>query len=977
MSKILRSKIPPNLFCRPCAATTIHKIHKPTRLPNPHPQHPIVDTKGPKSSYPGLYLHIDLHGKVKHVTRGGCAYFAVVVDDFSNRVFTILLRKKRHFFPHLTRLIDIIEGETNNRVVKIKADGDGIFRKEEFQAFLDARHILFTPSTPYVSHHNGKAERAIGVIKRMARTMLVQSGLPRSYWGEAVLYATHILNRLPRKGVPPPFNCALSAWRGSDIDNPLKPLHPFGCETWALDHKVRPSNVSIPLAEQTGVPCIFLGLQSDKGSYRVISLVHDRLLHTIHVKFNDNSFPVTSQHHYKLDFDALLTENDKFLEPIIRDKYGEIEGNIPPSHNFDDPVPSSNLPENASREVRDTPVATRTIHDPNKGRNSRAFLEQFATNSLSALYLGGDDHAMSKAESDNHNKIVREILSSVCKGEKGGYNILVNSLKAVVHNIPSNQKQAYNSEEKDKWIEAESRHLKLLAERMWADLVDLPPGKKAIPVRWVYDRKGKEAEHTARLVLLGFLQRYGIDYNETYSPTVQWRVIRYLLALWTINDWEVGEKVDLKQAFNSTPIDISILVKQPPGHEIKGLEHKVYKLNKSLPGGKQMSRNLHLALRKLLIEKAGFRSILTDGCVYRWDDPDDLDNFLILVIWVDDCFFFGKSVKGKEKIDSVCELLRRSEYNVHRLGEITQSSVLGCRVLRDRASRTTTIDLVDSIEDLLRSYKDSSGVSYWDSEITAPTPCDPKSQIPSSSMNADNDEEKKVAAEYNYLSRIMSLMYISLVARPDISYAVGVAARYSSSPGKAHIEWVERIFRYLRGTSNLKLTYSIDISKHTIDDVRLKIFSDTSWLDEKEHRYTTMGRAVFLGDCLIDWKSKLIKRVMTSTNHAEFYGMNESAKDAEFFRIFSGEIGIKNVADRVEILGDNAKALSLAQGTLSHSDNRYYDLCLFYQRELFDLKRIFYTFVKGVVNVADYFTKGILFRSLDANHKVRAMLGLR
>ena len=188
---------------------------------------------------------------------------------------------------------------------------------------------------------------------------------------------------------------------------------------------------------------------------------------------------------------------------------------------------------------------------------------------------------------------------------------------------------------------------------------------------------------------------------------------------------------------------------------------------------------------------------------------------------------------------------------------------------------------------------------------------------------------------------------------------------------------MERIFRYLRGTSNLKLTYSIDISKHTIDDVRLKIFSDTSWLDEKEHRYTTMGRAVFLGDCLIDWKSKLIKRVMTSTNHAEFYGMNESAKDAEFFRIFSGEIGIKNVADRVEILGDNAKALSLAQGTLSHSDNRYYDLCLFYQRELFDLKRIFYTFVKGVVNVADYFTKGILFRSLDANHKLRAMLGLR
>ena len=105
--------------------------------------------------------------------------------------------------------------------------------------------------------------------------------------------------------------------------------------------------------------------------------------------------------------------------------------------------------------------------------------------------------------------------------------------------------------------------------------------------------------------------------------------------------------------------------------------------------------------------------------------------------------------------------------------------------------------------------------------------------------------------------------------------------------------------------------------------------------------------------------------------------MNESAKDAEFFRLFSGEIRIKKVAEKVEILGDNAKALSLAKGLLSHSDNRYYDLCLFYQRELFDLGRLYYTYVKGGVNVADYLTKGILIRSVEINHKVRSLLGLR
>ena len=115
---------------------------------------------------------------------------------------------------------------------------------------------------------------------------------------------------------------------------------------------------------------------------------------------------------------------------------------------------------------------------------------------------------------------------------------------------------------------------------------------------------------------------------------------------------------------------------------------------------------------------------------------------------------------------------------------------------------------------------------------------------------------------------------------------------------------------------------------------------------------------------------------MTSTNHAEFYGMNESAKDAEFFRLFSTEIGMPEVASCVEILGDNAKALSLAQGQMSHSDNRYYDLCLYYQRELFDLKRIYYSYVKGEVNVADYFTKGIIMRSVEINHRLRRLLGM-
>ena len=62
-------------------------------------------------------------------------------------------------------------------------------------------------------------------------------------------------------------------------------------------------------------------------------------------------------------------------------------------------------------------------------------------------------------------------------------------------------------------------------------------------------------------------------------------------------------------------------------------------------------------------------------------------------------------------------------------------------------------------------------------------------------------------ASMPYLSAVGSLQYLALCTRPDISYTVGVLARYGSNPGMQHWKAVKHLFRYLRGTLNLKLTY--------------------------------------------------------------------------------------------------------------------------------------------------------------------------
>jgi len=68
--------------------------------------------------------------------------------------------------------------------------------------------------------------------------------------------------------------------------------------------------------------------------------------------------------------------------------------------------------------------------------------------------------------------------------------------------------------------------IKSLTDRGVYELVDLPPGQKAIKCRWVFDYKtGRLDPYKGRLVAKGFQQIEGIDYNELFSPVVRFETI--------------------------------------------------------------------------------------------------------------------------------------------------------------------------------------------------------------------------------------------------------------------------------------------------------------------------------------------------------------------------------------------------------------------------------------------------------------------
>lgn len=502
---------------------------------------------------------------------------------------------------------------------------------------------------------------------------------------------------------------------------------------------------------------------------------------------------------------------------------------------------------------------------------------------------------------------------------------LIESMLAEIDE-PGSFSQAINSPDKQHWEQAMKKEIASLKENSTWSLVELPIGRKAISNRWIYrvkrNAEGKISRYKARLVVRGFSQREGIDFNETFSPVARFDTIRTVLSI-AANEGLQLAQFDVETAFLNGIIEENIYMDQPEG--FKDNTNRVCKLHKSLYGLKQSPRIWNDTFKNVMND-LGFQQSVADPCMFYCTSDTEK---LIVVLYVDDGLVVGTS---KTTINEfLTNLASKFKITIE-----SSSSFLNISIGR-QDDGSIFIGQKAYAESILKRFnlEDANPVS------TAIE----KGQL----SNIDVDEE---LINIPYREAVGCLMYLAVATRPDIAYAVNFASQFLEKPGQQHWAIVKRIFKYIKGTSRLGIRY--DAASKT---GMLEAYSDADYANDATTRRSISGIVIKYSGGAITWASRRQDCISLSTTEAEYIASSEATKDIIWLTRLFDEIS--PLKTEPVLLVDNASAIKIVKNPIFHRRSKHIEVRFHFVRECYQKKLLKIEHVSSNDQLADILTKPI------------------
>ncbi|HEX4706357.1 MAG TPA: reverse transcriptase domain-containing protein, partial [Candidatus Udaeobacter sp.] len=477
------------------------------------------------------------------------------------------------------------------------------------------------------------------------------------------------------------------------------------------------------------------------------------------------------------------------------------------------------------------------------------------------------------------------------------------------------------------------------------EVVPRPKDRKIVGSRWVFRIKrgpdGTVQKYKARVVAQGFTQIEGIDYDETFAPVAKLASLRTILALSAELDLELHQ-MDVKSAYLNGALSNEIFMEPPPGFDIPS--GMVLRLIKAVYGTKQGGRVWYDEIKSTL-NSMGYSRTNADHAVFTRGNGPDLS---ILALYVDDITMAARdleTVRGDK-------LALSQHYQMTDLGEM--SYILGMHVTRDRKAGWISLSQERHAADVLERFGKSN-------VRPISTPALANERLNKLSVPAIESKP--------YQSAVGALMYPMLGTRPDLAFSVAVLGRHSASPGPEHQHALDRVFRYLRGSSSKRLVFQ----RGSPNGTTLQGYVDADWASDVNDRKSTTGFVFMLGGCAISWGSKKQATIALSSTEAEYIAAAISAKEAVWLRGLLTELGI-DTSSPTCIFIDNQSAIAIARNPEFHDRTKHIEVRYHFLRQKIENREIELEYIPTGEQVADALTKGLSREKLVS---FSAKMGLR
>ncbi|CAJ2662733.1 unnamed protein product [Trifolium pratense] len=216
-----------------------------------------------KPSKPFSIIHSDVWGPNRTSTLSLKKWFITFIDDHSRVCWVYLLKGKSDVCQAVKDFCTMVQNQYQTNIQVFRSDNGKEYFNANLSDFFLKNGIIHQSSCPNTPQQNGVAERKNRHLLEVARALLFSSKVPNYLWGEAVLTAAYLINRMPSKvlNFQTPIDTFKECFPSTRVSNDLT-LKNFGCTAFVHEHK------NVGKLEPRAIKCVFVGYSPTQKGYK-------------------------------------------------------------------------------------------------------------------------------------------------------------------------------------------------------------------------------------------------------------------------------------------------------------------------------------------------------------------------------------------------------------------------------------------------------------------------------------------------------------------------------------------------------------------------------------------------------------------------------------------------------------------------------------------------------------------------------------